>query len=50
MDDRDTVRLFNAYVDCVIPAVEQACGELLKFIGGGVLAVFEDSEDAIDYG
>ena len=49
-DDRDTVRMLNAYYDCVIPAVEQAGGEVLKFMGDGVLAVFEDSEDAIGFG
>jgi adenylate cyclase len=49
-EDRDTVRMLNAYYDCVIPAVEQAGGEVLKFMGDGVLAVFEDSEDAISYG
>jgi adenylate cyclase len=43
-------RLLNAYYDCVIPAVEQAGGEVVKFMGDGVLAVFEDSEDAIVYG
>jgi adenylate cyclase len=49
-DDQDTVRLLNAYYDCVIPAVEQAGGEVLKFMGDGILAVFEDSDDAIGYG
>jgi adenylate cyclase len=49
-DDRDTVRMLNAYYDCVIPAVEQAGGEVLKFMGDGVLAVFEDSDDAIGFG
>jgi adenylate cyclase len=48
-DDRDTVRMLNAYYDSVIPAVEQAGGEVLKFMGDGVLAVFEDSEDAISF-
>ena len=49
-DDRDTVRMLNAYYDCVIPAVEQAGGEVLKFMGDGVLAVFEASEEAISFG
>jgi len=37
--------LLNAYYDCVIPAVEQAGGEVLKFMGDGILVVFEDSEE-----
>ncbi len=49
-DDRDTVRMLNAYYDRVIPAVEQAGGEVLKFMGDGVLAVFEDSDEAIGFG
>jgi adenylate cyclase len=48
--DRDTVRMLNAYYDCVIPAVEQAGGEVLKFMGDGILAVFEDSEESIGFG
>jgi adenylate cyclase len=40
----EVVALLNAYLDCVVPAVEGAGGEILKFIGDGVLAVFPGSE------
>jgi adenylate cyclase len=37
--------LLNEYYDCVVPAVENNGGEVLKFIGDGVLAIFR-AEDA----
>jgi adenylate cyclase len=36
----DTVRLLNLYYDCVVGPVESAGGEVLKFMGDGVLAIF----------
>ncbi len=36
--------LLNRYYDCVVPHVEAAGGEVLKFIGDGVLAVFRSLE------
>jgi adenylate cyclase len=35
----DTVAALDAYLDRVVPAVAQAGGEILKFIGDGVLAM-----------
>lgn len=35
-----TVDLLNAYYDCVVAPVEARGGEILKFIGDGLLAVF----------
>lgn len=32
--------LLNTYYDCVVPPVEEAGGEVLKFVGDGILAVF----------
>ncbi len=32
--------LLNAYYDCVVPAVEAHYGNVLKFMGDGVLAIF----------
>ena len=32
--------LLNDYYDCVVPAIEQNGGEVLKFIGDGILAIF----------
>ena len=40
MTAEQATRLLNAYYDCVVPEVEAAGGEVLKFIGDGILAVF----------
>ncbi len=40
----ETVNLLNHYYDCVVAAVESAGGEVLKFIGDGVLAIFRVDE------
>lgn len=37
-----SVAFLNAYFDCVVPAVKEAGGEVLKFVGDGVLAIFPD--------
>jgi len=34
------VELLNGYFDALVPAIETAGGEVLKFIGDGVLAIF----------
>ena len=39
------VALLNAYYDCVVPAIEAAEGEVLKFIGDGILAIFAAEGD-----
>lgn len=36
--------LLNRYYDCVVPAVEAHGGQVLKFIGDGVLAMFRAEE------
>lgn len=38
------VELLNAYFDAVVPAVAEAGGGVLKFIGDGVLAVFDEDK------
>lgn len=40
MDAEAATALLNAYHDCVVPAVEAAGGEVLKFIGDGIPATF----------
>jgi len=37
--------LLNEYYDCIVPAIETNGGEVLKFIGDGVLAIFRAEED-----
>jgi adenylate cyclase len=41
LDEEAFVLTLNRYFDCVVPAVTAAGGEVLKFIGDGVLAIFE---------
>lgn len=42
------VELLNSYFDCVVPAIEAEGGEILKYIGDGVLAIFRDAGDRPD--
>lgn len=47
MTEEQIVGLLNGYFDCVVPQVTAEGGEVLKFIGDGVLAVFgADRHDA----
>jgi len=41
----DATALLNDYYDCVVPAVEDNGGEVLKFIADGVLAIFRAGDD-----
>ena len=38
---QDLVDLLNRYFDCQVPAIEQHGGEVLKFMGDGLLAIFQ---------
>jgi adenylate cyclase len=38
---QDLVDLLNHYFDCQVPAIEQHGGEVLKFMGDGLLAIFQ---------
>lgn len=40
MTAEEAAGLLNAYFDCIVPAVEENGGEVLKFMGDGILAVF----------
>ncbi len=40
--EEDIADLLNRYFDCVVPEVEARGGEVLKFIGDGVLAMFQE--------
>lgn len=40
MSAEEAAGLLNAYFDCIVPAVEEKGGEVLKFMGDGILAVF----------
>ena len=41
LDEDSFVQVLNRYFDCVVPAVAAHGGEVLKFIGDAVLAIFE---------
>ena len=40
MSGEETVELLNRYFDCVVPPIEAVGGDVLKYIGDGVLAIF----------
>ena len=39
------VGVFNTLFDCLVPAIESRGGEVLKYIGDGLLAIFREPED-----
>jgi adenylate cyclase len=44
----DVVELLNRYFDCQVPLIEEAGGEVLKFMGDGLFAVFPTADDRSD--
>ncbi|HTP83398.1 MAG TPA: adenylate/guanylate cyclase domain-containing protein [Alphaproteobacteria bacterium] len=44
----DLVDLLNRYFDCQVPAIAEHGGEVLKFIGDGLLAIFPVADDESD--
>ncbi len=44
MEAEQATMLLNAYYDCVVPHIEASGGEVLKFMGDGVLAIFRAEE------
>ena len=39
------VALLNDYFDCLVPPIEEEGGEVLKYLGDGLLAIFRDRGD-----
>ena len=39
------VDLLNQYFDCLVPAIEREGGEVLKYLGDGLLAIFRERGD-----
>ena len=39
------VDILNAYYDCLVPPIESAGGEVLKYLGDGLLAIFRERDD-----
>ena len=44
------VDILNQYFDCQVPAIRKHGGEILKFMGDGLLAVFPIAADGGDLG
>ena len=47
---RAVVDILNQYFDCQVPAIRKHGGEILKFMGDGLLAVFPIDKDGGDLG
>lgn len=45
LDAVDAVGVFNALFDCLVPPIESRHGEVLKYMGDGLLAIFRDGPD-----
>jgi adenylate cyclase len=45
LTDEESVGLLNAYFDCFVPEIEQRGGEVIKYLGDGILAIFRDRGD-----
>ncbi len=41
----ESVELLNAYFDCLVPPIEAEGGEVLKYMGDGLLAIFREQGD-----
>jgi adenylate cyclase len=48
LSSESVVAILNAYFDCQVPAILKHGGEVLKFMGDGLLAVFPIAEDSSD--
>jgi adenylate cyclase len=42
------IELLNRYYDCQVPAIQARDGEILKYIGDGLLAIFQPRRDGRD--
>jgi adenylate cyclase len=45
MTPEETVELLNVFFDCLVPPIEAEGGEVLKYMGDGLLAIFRDRGD-----
>jgi adenylate cyclase len=41
----ESVELLNHFFDCLVPAIEREGGEVLKYLGDGLLAIFREPGD-----
>lgn len=45
MSEEAATDLVNQYYDCIVPPIDERGGEVLKFIGDGILAIFRAGDD-----
>jgi adenylate cyclase len=45
LDPEGAVDLLNLFFDCLVPPIEEQDGEVLKYLGDGLLAIFRDRGD-----
>src|SRR4029450_12416257 len=43
LSPEDAVQLLNGYFDCLVPPIEAEGGEVLKYMGDGLLAIFREN-------
>jgi adenylate cyclase len=46
LSEEAATALVNEYYDCIVPPIDERGGEVLKFLGDGILAIFRAGEDA----
>ena len=46
LSEEAATALVNDYYDCIVPPIDERGGEVLKFMGDGILAIFRPGEDA----
>ncbi|MBC8019895.1 MAG: adenylate/guanylate cyclase domain-containing protein [Methyloceanibacter sp.] len=46
LSEEAATALVNDYYDCVVPPIDERGGEVLKFMGDGILAIFRAGEDS----
>ena len=45
MTPEEAVALLNVFFDCLVPPIEREGGEVLKYLGDGLLAIFRETGD-----
>ncbi|MFD2252390.1 adenylate cyclase [Pseudochelatococcus lubricantis] len=45
IDPEQAVQLLNRYFDCLVPPIEAEGGEVMKYMGDGLMAIFRDRGD-----
>ena len=46
LSEEAATALVNDYYDCIVPPIDERGGEVLKFMGDGILAIFRAGEDS----